>query len=249
MSVQCHTLAFGEEGWLKLCLPTIVDWTNRNSYMFTIWSKEHTLGLVSPKFICKKILENFIESKDNWCVWIDADIYIQENAPNLIDEISEGLWLAYDLGWRTRGKKQFEIGCGWHARWLEWCESNNFEKYENWNYRNFGVWAIDKKTAKLLIDVMKEPFLSPNRLIQDQHHMNLFAARIRDHAKVLDYKWNAMVPRFYEQKDIYSKDFLPNKNSLEGWEGGHFIHLISEKYKKIDEIKRLGGFEKFCSKK
>ena len=248
MNVQCHTLAFGQHEYFKICLPTILDWTTRNNYSLKIWSKKDVEFYISPKFICKKILQDFLTSKDDFCLWIDADIYIQRNAPNLISEIGEGFWLAYDLGWGKNGKSEFELGCGWRDHWLEWCELNNFKKYENWNYRNFGVWAIDKKTAKKLLEIMVEPFLSPSRLIQDQHHMNFFAAQIQEDVKVLDYKWNAMVPRFYETKNIYTKKFLPNKFSLKGWQGGHFIHLISEKYKKIQEIEKLGGFDKFSIK-
>jgi hypothetical protein len=217
--IECHTLCYGNNWWIDECLPTIINWCSRHQYKLKIWTDKDVAELQEKKFIATSIWGKFIESDNDWCIWVDSDVWIQSEAPKLTSEMQRGFWLATDPS-----------STAWAPLWRKWCFDHKLmpAPRENWIYRNAGVWAIDKSTAKKL-NAIAVPPMYPG--VQEQHHLNYWASQLPESmVHVLPHQWNAMVPR---------------SKSLIGWQGGWFVHLLSDKKNKWDEMDRFGGIHKF----
>lgn len=214
VSVECHTLAFGNCWWIDECLPTIQTWCGAHGYPLKIWGDSETVKLPSRKFIARRIWEEFAAGPNEWCLWVDADVWIHPDSPDLISELTPGFWLAHDPSHAL-----------WNPNWRRWCASNRLPRPRaDWIYRNAGVWVLHKQVVGELLKVSRPPFIVG---VQEQHHLNLWASLMQEKlVSVLPHHWNAMVPR---------------DTDLQQWHGGWFIHLLSRKEDKWKRIQNLGG--------
>ncbi len=214
---QCHTLAFGNPWWLSECLPTLQDWCARHQHSLKIWGDQETRDLAARKFILVQIIQEFLHSEDDWCLWVDADVYVQPDAPDMATDLEPGFWMAEDPSRHA-----------WLPKWRKWVAAQFKEKPARvWSYRNAGVWALHRSVAAALLKGMHKPY---HAAVQEQHHLNYWASLVPDIVKVLPPKWNSMVPR---------------NTPLDDWEPGHFVHLLSRKEEKWKELVRCGHLRKF----
>lgn len=215
MKTELHTLAFGNPGWMNMCLPTLSHYAERNASALKIWGADDCAGLPAHKFIIAKLLRGFLEGEADWCVWIDADVWIHPEAPLLTEGLGEGFHARFDPG------EAFQTG-----RWIPWCTQNKLPVSPSWRHRNVGVWACDRKTAAGLIGIMRPPFIQG---LQEQFQLNWWLQELERagfNTPALDRKWNSCVPH----------------GPIGSWRGGWFIHLLSRKEEKLDQIRIAGGY-------
>lgn len=208
---EVHTLAFGNPWWLAHCLPTIRRYTTRHALPLKIWTDADALGLPSPKFILRRLLQQFVDQGRDWCVWIDADVWIQPNAPLITEDLPTGFNIAHDPSAYV-----------WQQRWEGWCDRTYGRTPDRWEYRNAGVWAVDHQTARQLLRVIYPPY---KEAVQEQHQLNWWLSQSGLPCPALDRRWNAGV----------------QPGDLTDWQGGHFLHLLSQKAAKWQELQRVGG--------
>ena len=202
---------------MQRCLPTLIHYAHRHECPLHVWGKDETFQYASPKFVIKRLLGEFLQGPADWCVWIDADVWIHPDAPLLTDDMRPGFHAVVD----PSAARQI-------VRWYNWCRHYGWRP-GRWVYRNVGVWVCDRDSAKRMLALMQEPFREG---LQEQHHLNWWLYLMRQQGGAtpeLDRRWNAGVPH----------------PPLDSWKGGWFLHLLSNKEAKLREIDRLGGFERF----
>lgn len=202
---------------MQRCLPTLERYAQRHACKLTLWGGEETVGYPSPKFVIERILSEFLAGHNEWCVWIDADVWIHEDAPLLTEELASGFHMAADPSEERQ-----------RMRWHEWCRQNGW-RTGRWIYRNAGVWCCDRTAATQILLLMTPPYRVG---LQEQHHLNWWLYQLQKQGgavPLLDRVWNAGVPQ----------------PPLKGWKGGWFVHLLSNKTAKLEAIDQAGGFEVF----
>jgi hypothetical protein len=158
MKLDVYTIRFGDAPWLARCAPTLDAWCARHKLDLHIWTDEaaRIKGYPDVKFCEVDMLEAFLESDADQMMYIDADVIVHPNAPAP----------AFGPGMHAR--------C--HARrvnnpyWIPWC-LEHYHKHpdDGGNYRNAGIWIIDRASAETLLSVIKPPFIEG---IMEQHQLN-----------------------------------------------------------------------------
>lgn len=142
-NVEVHTLRYGEPNWLPVMVPTQETWCQRHGYSLKVWDDG---GLETPKFRIVEMLRDFLNGSKEWFLFLDADVFVHPSAPKL-PLLHSGLNVVID-----------KIG-KWSRDFPKWAE-NHFgqDSYDKWKYFNSGVWSIDRRSAKILIQEMTGVF-------------------------------------------------------------------------------------------
>jgi hypothetical protein len=185
MKVEVHTIRFGNPFWMERCSKTLDAWCKRHGLERHIWTDETALekGYPDVKFCEVDMLRAFIRGDSDQMMYVDADVLVHPEAPFP------------------------HFGPGMHARcharrvnnpyWIPWCIEHFGEEPDNGgNYRNAGIWVVDRDAAKRLLRVIEEPYIEG---IMEQNHFNwwLMLAE-REGLKIwdLDRKWHSFPKEF-----------------------------------------------------
>lgn len=173
-----YTLCYGEPDWLPETLPTLHAWCDRHGMPLIQWS-DIPDGYPSPKFVEVDMLRHFLASDADWMMYVDADVIAHERAPHpfaLVDQ-GEGLYLREDVH-----------GVNVCERWPGWV-MQNFQRVprQDYRYRNAGVWAVDRQTARDFLAICQEPFVAGQ---MEQHHFNLWVHDFAGPVHDLGAAWN-----------------------------------------------------------
>jgi hypothetical protein len=162
VKLQAHTLRYGHADWMDACVPTLEAWCQRNGYELTVWDDSigKEKGYPNAKFVEKDVLEAFITSDATHCLWVDADIYITDHAPDFPE--FEGMMMATD-----------EPHSMHQQDWEKWCQETFGETPEGFAYCNAGCWAIDRKAAKVMLKAVSR--LKMVEACMDQYWWDLCA--------------------------------------------------------------------------
>jgi hypothetical protein len=176
--IQVHTIRFGEKWWLQLCSPTLDSWCKRHGHPLKIWTSENiNPDYPNSKFCQIDMLRDFVESGDDWMIYVDADVYVDELAP-AHPVLSPGFWIREDLP--GAGPRDF-------GRWLR----KHKKSSPGWAYRNAGVWMCDRKSAQTLLETISPPYLVG---CMEQHQWNWWLSQSAAkglHVGFLDGAWNS----------------------------------------------------------
>lgn len=154
MTLQVHTLRFGNPTWLAKCAQTLDAWCNTHGHELIVWDDPSTWAdYPSPKFVEIDALRHFLKGTADVFAWVDADVYVNPHAPACPE--FEGIAMAT---------------CQYHAEhqghWQNWCKTNFGEVPHDFQYSNAGVYFIDREAAELLVKQMEPPFIEE---FQEQH--------------------------------------------------------------------------------
>ena len=223
-----YTLSYGSPDWLPETMPTLRAWCSRHQMELIEWS-DIPAEYPSPKFVEVDMLRHFLASDADWMMYVDADVIAHERAPHpfaLVDQ-GAGLYMREDV-------KHIPV-C---ERWPRWVE-NNFQRTprNDYRYRNAGVWAIDRHTARDFLQVCQPPYVAGQ---MEQLHWNVWVHDFTGPVHDLDEVWNgyanvkgrpimdsvwlyhiagrAKMPAIQSLRD---RGFLPNRFSEPDW--GHWI--------------------------
>ena len=152
MKVEVHTIRYGNPDWLRVCSPTLDQWTDRHGYQLCIW----TMVDKSPEYPCLKFCEidmwrQFLDGDSDWCMYVDGDIYVRSDAPAL-DFLETGMYVP-----RSPTKV--------NGRFAWWCRKygvpqKRIERLKKiWWFRNMGWWVLDREAAKTLLQVAAPPYI------------------------------------------------------------------------------------------
>jgi hypothetical protein len=158
MSIEIHTLRYGDADWLRRCAPTLDAWAKRHRLPVRIWTDETAKekGYPNAKFCEVDMLKAFLAGESEQMMYVDADIYVHPDAP--LPEFDAGMHI------RPHGRRVN------NPFWLPWClEHFNRGPIDGGCYRNAGVWVINRTSAQKLLSVIKEPYLEG---IMEQNHFN-----------------------------------------------------------------------------
>lgn len=157
MTVQVHTLRFGDAPWLKACAPTLENWCNRHGNELVVWDDPATWAAYpSPKFVEVDALRRFLRGSADVFAWVDADVYVNAHAPACPE--FGGIAMA-----------TCPIHASHQTEWETWCLENFMEVPSYFQYSNAGVYFIDREAAEILVKQMEPPFIEA---FQEQHQMN-----------------------------------------------------------------------------
>jgi hypothetical protein len=178
LSMVIYTLRYGGHDWITECGKTMDDWAARHDLPLRVWS--HTGEyLPHPKFSVIEMIQDFIDGDFEWMMFFDADAYFHPLAPR--PHFSEpGFWIMEDQP--SRAPNHF----------IGWLRRNFEEKVGKWKYRNSGVWACDRGSAKKFMAEVGEPFISG---WLEQHHFNhwlMEAERVGMAVRSLPAQWNRL---------------------------------------------------------
>lgn len=181
MSIEIHTIRYGDADWLKRCAPTLDGWCNKHGLKLRIWDDSVAIAKHYPsvKFCEVDMLQEFLAGDSDQMMYVDADIYVHPDAP--FPEFDAGMHI------RPHGRRVN------NPFWLPWClEHFNSGPINGGCYRNAGVWVINRTSAQKLLSVIKEPYIDG---IMEQNHWNwwIMEAEHRRGLTVHDLpaEWNA----------------------------------------------------------
>lgn len=182
MSIQVHTLRFGNPTWLAKCVPTLKSWCERHHYPLVVWDDPSTwASYPSPKFCMIDMLREFLKSGSTYFVYVDADIYIRPDAP--LWHHTDGCYMATDEPHKAHT-----------PAWREWCSENyGVTPNESWEYGNAGCWSIDKVNGERLLKTMEKTPMVDAGGFQDQHWFNFVLLMSNITFRRLPSDWNRWV--------------------------------------------------------
>jgi hypothetical protein len=197
MNLRVYTLRFGKADWLDLCVPTLEKWCARHDYPLKVYGNDPQYP--SPKFCEKDMLEDFLASDAEFLLYVDADVFVQPDAPEF--PLTPGFHVAID-----------EPFPNWTVSWRKWCwEKMGLRVPDTFRHRNAGVWMADRASAELFLKHFQPPFITGT---QEQNFFNaaLFKAT-QDGMDLVD-----LDPAWNQWKPFRRNDVSP----------GHFIHLLGK---------------------
>ncbi len=179
MTIEVHTLSYGNRWWLRLCRATLEEWCKRNGHPFTAWAKPPPIYPAS-KFCVIDMLKQFLAGDKEWFVYVDGDVYVARNTPALPDLSGPGIYMRADKQgpWARSFRK-----------WVRKCMGIRLAP-RSWLYRNSGVWMCDRASAAILFSLMVPPFF---RGMQEQTQLNFWLLQARNRGvdvAFLPHEWN-----------------------------------------------------------
>lgn len=179
--MEVHTLRYGNQEWMAECVPTLESWCSRHGHPLTVWQREQIpASYPNEKFICLDILREFLASENDWCCWIDADVYCHPLAPEF-PVTKPGFHVMIDQP------------SGATINWPEWVLKNYGRDHDGeWKYRNAGVWACDKASAMMILCEAESAPLAAGWMEQHQFNVWLSEARAKGlPIHDLTHEWNS----------------------------------------------------------
>ena len=157
--VMVYTLRYGREPWMAECGGSLKAWTERHGLELRVW-RETDPSYPHPKFAEVDMLRDFLKSEARRMIYVYADVFVHPTAPMMEDH--DGMAIMIDLPFRGAE----------HLVWGTWCR-NHFPglETEGWQYRNAGVWSIDRLAAEQLLAVIEKPY---HEGVMEQHHFNVW---------------------------------------------------------------------------
>ena len=173
MTLEVHTLRFGNPPWLTQCAPTLDSWCERHGHELVVWG-DTPRGYPAVKFCEVDALRQFIKGTADVFAWVDADVYVNSHAPDCPE--FEGITMAT---------------CPRHAEhqehWETWCKEHFGTRPTGFHYSNAGVYFIDRAAAEVLIRQMEPPFIEE---FQEQHQFNYWVWKSEVRFTRLPNTWN-----------------------------------------------------------
>jgi len=123
-----YIINIGDIEYSRITIPLIQDYCNKyNIELHTI--TENLNNYTYPHWCKLDVLKKFLNSNYNRCLYMDIDIIIKNNSPNIFDYYKGGLNIVSDL----------------HHNNNFWTEHKMYPYLKD--YYNMGVFIIDRKTA------------------------------------------------------------------------------------------------------
>lgn len=188
MKTTIATIRFGQADWMGLCQPTLETWCRRHGYELKVYGNDYP-DYPTVKFCTIDMLKDFLASKADRLIYVDADVYVNAMAPGF-PEI-EGLAMATD-----------SMHAEHREHWANWHEEHYGEQPGDHAYHNAGIWSVDRKAAKQWLAEWEPPFIAE---FQEQHFANSAAYRAKKAGMKfsrLDSIWNTW-PRDLEPAWMY----------------------------------------------
>ena len=180
---EVHTIQFGKPAWLAECAPTLTKWCQRYNYSLFKWDDSH--GLPTPKLVVKKMLKKFLDGDSEQFIYVDADVFVRPDAPAF--PTAAGIALATDP-WHQMHNEHFR----------NWAQENcDLTAPPTWQYRNAGVWTVNRAGAKSLLAAMNR--IKFVEFFQEQHWFNACVIASKTPVVDLSSLWNR-----------YGKDYEPS---------------------------------------
>jgi hypothetical protein len=201
MSIEIHTIRFGSADWILKCAPTLDAWAARHQLPLHIWDRSTADEKDYPdvKFCQVDMLEQFLAGNSDQMMYVDADVYVHPDAPR--PDLGPGMHI------RPHGRRSN------NPYWMPWClEHFGRKPKDGGNYRNAGVWVVDRDAARRLLSVIKQPYIEG---VMEQNHWNWWIMEAEEKGlKVWDLSpvWNSY-PR-QTQPAWFFHIFGSNKLSL-----------------------------------
>jgi hypothetical protein len=177
LRIEIHTLRFGNPPWMVDCAPTLDAWCERHGlplHVTSTWDPSYP----DPKFCEVDMLRQFLAGDSEWMLYVDADIVVHPLAPFPYFGES-GFWIRED----THGRE--------NKRWFAWCQEKFGEvPSPTYLYRNAGVWACDRESARRMLAVIELPY---HEGIMEQDQWNWWIAKAVDQGmnlQTLPHEWN-----------------------------------------------------------
>jgi hypothetical protein len=182
--IEIHTLRFGNAWWVNELGHTLDLWCDKYGHSLRVWSNTD----VSPGYPCAKfgvidMMRAFVSGPSDWMMFFDADIYFHPDMPDISDLSEPGFYINTDPATH------------YNTVFPEWCRKHfkaRVKDVAGWDYRNSGVWACDRQTAKEFLCLAKQPYI---RGVQEQHQWNwwlLLASNRGMRVGHLPMQWNCM---------------------------------------------------------
>lgn len=211
--IEVHTIRFGDAWWVKFCGDTLDTWCSKHSHILRIWKEEDIdPEYPSAKFCEVDMLKEFLSGTSEWMLYVDADVYVSDDAPRLFDIPSGGGFLIHN-----------DNVCKLNKNWGAWCRNRWGSKADicaEWKYKNAGVWACDRKAAEKMLAVIEKPYYER---VQEQHHWNWWMCLAHSQGMVvhdLPEEWNSFTWRK---------------------EKAAFHHIAGKsKYRKVQDLRQAG---------
>lgn len=176
--LEVHTIRFGAPRWMPVFTPTQDAWCERHGFKLHVWGDNPTYP--SAKFCEVDMLRQFLAGKNEWLLYLDADVYVHPAAPvpDFMDQ----------PGFHIMADRPLSDVSGVWPRWVK--QHFGAVSLEGWTYSNAGVWACDREAAAQLLEVIEKPYIKGQ---QEQHHWNywlMLAKRAGMRVNDLSPDWN-----------------------------------------------------------
>lgn len=165
MKISVHTLRIGKPWWMKACGPSLEAWCARHGHHLTVWGlRDIPKGYPHPKFCQIDMLRHFLKSDSTHFFYIDADVFIDAEAPAHPEISGPGIQAMVDVptaisrDWADWARRRFR-----HAR----------RAALKWTYRNAGIWFCDRAAAASILQHTGRPYFLG---CMDQNNWNVWLA-------------------------------------------------------------------------
>ncbi len=212
--IDVHTLRMGKPWWMEPCGKTLDAWCERHGHRLRVWrARDIPKGYPHPKFCEIDMLKEFLAGPGDWFFYVDADVYVAEDAPRSPEIPQGGLLAMRDAPSKTARN--------W-PRWSKVRYPQHAIHYRTWHYRNAGIWMCDRVGAEMILKQARKPHWVG---CMDQNAWNTWCAAA--HAAGMPVHdmpetWNAF-NYWKEEAHFYH---LAGKNKWKKWqqrvERGHF---------------------------
>lgn len=166
VKISVHTLRTGKGvWWIDACSPSLEAWCGKHGHSLRVWSeKDIPKGYPHLKFCQIDMLKAFLKTDSTHFFYIDADVYIDAEAPAHPSPLLPGLHAMPDYPCR--------IVRNW-PRWVKTRHPRLRIPRGLWTYCNAGIWLCDRTAAQQILNRAEPPFFEG---CMDQNDWNRWCA-------------------------------------------------------------------------
>jgi len=182
-----HNEKWTPDKYAHITLPTFETYASKiRADLVVVEDDHHKFNYPTPHFLLFECFDYFLSKQYSQMLYLDLDIKIKKNAPNVFDQYPSGFCIAEDLPSTD----------GWPAGdYKTWMETIFKKPVGSFNYFNSGVILSDRKSAEKFLTVLAACPKKMERLsylggFGEQHMVNYLLNESDMEPTVLDRRFN-----------------------------------------------------------
>jgi hypothetical protein len=151
------TAELDNETWWTVTLPTIEAYALRIGAELKVITQAISTDIPNPYFLKFDCFRDFVTTAHDRMLYVDLDVFINDFAPNIFDEIQSGFHVR---GSRNENNK--------HQPYYSWLSQNGSQTQGKQLLNNCGVMLADKQEVLSLLSVLPpslKDFYDNNRIL------------------------------------------------------------------------------------
>jgi hypothetical protein len=168
----------GTPDYAPYCLPTIEHYAKKTNSDLVVMDNSNMLAeYPNNHFLLYECYKHFVNSDYDRMLFLDVDILINPDAPNVFEEFPEGMWLRYGWNWQTV------------ANYARMAFNEDVSRYSD-RYYSCGFAVVGKPEAQKLVNLFGTKPWVIGPWGGNQGQFNYFLSQTDIDVNVLPIRWH-----------------------------------------------------------